>query len=78
MEDNTLWCEKYRPKTVDDYIGNDHLVSKLKLYIETQDVPHLLLYGSAGTGKCLDFSEYIDIEIELTPDELIKLQKYLI
>ena len=48
---NTLWVEKYRPSTLDSYIGNKHLRSKVKVYIESGDLPHLLLYGRAGTGK---------------------------
>ena len=48
---NTLWVEKYRPSTLDSYIGNQHLRSKVKVYIESGDLPHLLLYGRAGTGK---------------------------
>ena len=46
-----LWVEKYRPLTLDTYIGNDHLKSKVKVYLESGDLPHLLLYGKAGTGK---------------------------
>ena len=41
---NTLWVEKYRPKDLQTYIGNDHLKSKVKVYLESEDVPHLLLY----------------------------------
>ena len=51
MTSNTLWVEKYRPETLDTYIGNDHLKSKVKVYLESGDLPHLLLYGKAGTGK---------------------------
>jgi len=49
--DNSLWVEKYRPTTLENYVGNDHLKEKVKGYIERNDVPHLLLYGRAGTGK---------------------------
>ena len=49
--ENSLWVEKYRPKDLSTYIGNEHLKSKVKLYLENEDVPHLLLYGRAGTGK---------------------------
>jgi DNA polymerase III delta prime subunit len=49
--ENTLWTEKYRPSKLDDYIGNDHIKEKVKIYLENQDVPHLLLAGPAGTGK---------------------------
>jgi len=48
---NTLWEEKYRPSTLDTYIGNEHLKSKVSMYLESGDLPHLLLYGRAGTGK---------------------------
>lgn len=48
---NSLWVEKYRPDTLEGYVGNDHILEKVKIYIENEDVPHLLLYGVAGTGK---------------------------
>jgi len=48
---NTLWVEKYRPSNLDTYIGNEHLKSKVSMYLESGDLPHLLLYGRAGTGK---------------------------
>ena len=49
--ENTLWVEKYRPQTLKDYIGNDLLKEKVQSYLDNNDVPHLLLYGKAGTGK---------------------------
>ena len=49
--ENSLWVEKYRPKDLSTYIGNEHLKSKVSVYLESEDVPHLLLYGRAGTGK---------------------------
>ena len=51
LTDNTLWVEKHRPTELDKYVGNDFIKDKVKLYLETGDVPHLLLYGQAGTGK---------------------------
>ena len=51
MFDHSLWVEKYRPSTMDTYIGNELLKSKVSIYIESGDLPHLLLYGRAGTGK---------------------------
>ena len=48
---NSLWTERYRPSNLDTYIGNEHLKSKVKVYLESGDLPHLLLYGRAGTGK---------------------------
>ena len=48
---NSLWVEKYRPSSLDTYIGNEHLKSKVEVYLESGDLPHLLLFGKAGTGK---------------------------
>ncbi len=48
---NSLWVEKYRPQNLDTYIGNDFIKDKVKNYLESGDVPHLLLHGQAGTGK---------------------------
>ena len=51
MIEHSLWVEKYRPQTLETYIGNEHLKSKVSVYLESGDLPHLLLYGKAGTGK---------------------------
>ena len=51
MEKHSLWVEKYRPTDMSTYVGNEHLKDKVSLYLESGDVPHLLLYGRAGTGK---------------------------
>ena len=48
---HSLWVEKYRPSELENYIGNDHLKSKVSVYLESGDIPHLLLFGKAGTGK---------------------------
>jgi DNA polymerase III delta prime subunit len=49
--ENTLWVERYRPEGLEGYVGNEHILQKVRIYIENEDVPHLLLYGQAGTGK---------------------------
>ena len=48
---HSLWVEKYRPTDLSTYVGNEHLKEKVKVYLESEDVPHLLLFGKAGTGK---------------------------
>lgn len=50
-QENTLWVEQWRPSTLDGYVGNEHIIDKVKLYLQSGDVPHLLFYGQAGTGK---------------------------
>lgn len=49
--ENTLWVERYRPSVLEGYVGNDVVRAKLEEYITNQDIPHLLFYGTAGTGK---------------------------
>lgn len=48
---HTIWAEKYRPTKLSGYVGNDSLKAKVEQYIKENDIPHLLLYGGAGTGK---------------------------
>ena len=48
---NSLWVEKYRPRTLDEYVGNEHLKEKVSDYLKSGEVPHLLFFGKAGTGK---------------------------
>jgi len=51
MKENSLFVEKYRSKTLEDYIGNEQLKSIVAQYIEKNDLQNLLLYGTPGTGK---------------------------
>ncbi len=46
-----IWVEKYRPKTLNDIAGQDEIIERLKAYVKTKNVPHLIFAGSAGTGK---------------------------
>ena len=51
MSKHTLWVEKYRPDTLEGYLGNDEFISSLNEWIGKNDFPNLLLYGPPGTGK---------------------------
>ena len=47
-------ANKYRPTTLDSFVGQSHIISKDKaLYklIKQKDIPHLFFYGKPGTGK---------------------------
>jgi len=46
-----IWTEKYRPKKLDDVAGQDEIIERLKAYVKTKNVPHLMFAGPAGTGK---------------------------
>ncbi|SEW21189.1 replication factor C small subunit [Thermococcus thioreducens] len=45
------WVEKYRPQRLDDIVGQDHIVKRLKHYVKTGSMPHLLFAGPPGVGK---------------------------
>ena len=46
-----LWVEKYRPKTIDECILPDDTKQVFKGFLEQEEIPNLLLSGSAGVGK---------------------------
>ncbi|MHA1289339.1 MAG: AAA family ATPase, partial [Candidatus Thorarchaeota archaeon] len=46
-----LWVEKYRPKSLNEIIGQDAVVERLKRYSSIYELPHCLFVGSPGTGK---------------------------
>ena len=48
---NEIWTEKYRPKNLSEVVGQAHAVERLKAYVETNNMPHLLFTGPAGVGK---------------------------
>lgn len=50
-KEHDLWTEAFRPQTLDGYIGNEALIGKATIWIQKGELPHLLFYGSAGTGK---------------------------
>jgi DNA polymerase III delta prime subunit len=49
--DHSIWAERYRPKAADDFIGNQSIKDGLRRWVGEKEIPHLLLYGSPGTGK---------------------------
>ena len=51
MKENSLFVERYRSKTLDEYIGNEQLKQIVSQYINNNDIQNLLLYGTPGTGK---------------------------
>lgn len=51
MNESFLWVEKYRPSTVNDCILPDRLKKIFQDYVNTKEIPNLMLTGSAGVGK---------------------------
>lgn len=48
---HTLWIEKYRSQTLEQYIGNDAVKDRISGCIASNDIPHFIFAGTAGTGK---------------------------
>ena len=46
-----IWIEKYRPQTLADVAGQERIVERLRSYVGSNDLPHLLFAGPAGVGK---------------------------
>ena len=68
-----LWVEKYRPKSVNDYVWIDqdqkHMV---KTWIDEKYIPHLLLAGTAGSGKTT-LSKVLVNELGVDPAEFLHI-----
>lgn len=50
-ENNQIWVDKYRPKNFNEIIGQDFFVKRIKSFLDSKSLPHLLFAGSPGTGK---------------------------
>ncbi len=48
---NDLWCEAYRPKSIDECILPKSLKATFKEIVSTGEVPNMLFTGTAGLGK---------------------------
>jgi replication factor C subunit 3/5 len=48
---NIPWIEKYRPSKLESIKSQDYVRMSLEKLIEKNTIPHLLFFGSPGTGK---------------------------
>ncbi len=51
QQEDFLWVEKYRPKTVAECILPDRLKDTFQQFVDKKEIPVLLLHGTAGVGK---------------------------
>jgi len=51
MKENFLWVEKYRPRTIQEAILPDELKQTFQQFVDQNNIPNLLLTGTAGIGK---------------------------
>ncbi len=50
-QEDILWVEKYRPRSLDDIVNQKEIVERLKKFVAEKNMPHLLFAGPPGTGK---------------------------
>jgi replication factor C small subunit len=50
-QEEVLWVEKYRPRSLDDIVNQKEIVERLKKFVTEKNMPHLLFAGPPGTGK---------------------------
>jgi len=50
-KEHSLWIERFRPQTLQQYVCSPELKEKIQSFIDSNDIPHLILAGSAGLGK---------------------------
>lgn len=65
-------ADKLRPKTIDDMVGQSHIIGKGKVLskiIENKSIPNMILYGPPGTGK----TTLANIIANITGKKYIKL-----
>lgn len=68
-----LWCEKYRPKTIDQYIFHDKQhESAVRQMIADQSIPQLLLAGVQGSGKTT-LAQILIRAMNLDPSDVITI-----
>ena len=48
--EHSLWVERYRPTELENYIGNEHLKSKVDVYLKVETC-HIYYCLVVGTGK---------------------------
>ena len=48
---DSLWIEKYRPKTLGDLVLSEQYKKDFQKVIERGSIPNLLFYGPPGGGK---------------------------
>tara|TARA_R110000796_G_scaffold82260_1_gene180594 strand:- start:1101 stop:2015 length:915 start_codon:yes stop_codon:yes gene_type:complete len=50
-KEHTLLNERYRPTTLENYVGNESIKKTISQYLGQNDIQNLIFAGPAGTGK---------------------------
>jgi len=50
-----VWTEKYRPNNLSEVRGQDDIINRLKAFVSSKSMPHMIFAGMQGTGKTTSF-----------------------
>ena len=65
-----IWADKYQPKILDDIIGQDVIVKKLKILSKLKNIPHMIISGNSGIGKSLAIKCFLD---QINPSKILDI-----
>jgi replication factor C small subunit len=51
MKDHGLLVEKYRPTSLEYFVGNEHIKKTMSQYLDQNDIQNFIFYSTPGTGK---------------------------
>ncbi|MBU0590711.1 replication factor C small subunit [Candidatus Micrarchaeota archaeon] len=51
IDDILPWTEKYRPKKLDEVAGQNDIITSLKAFVKSRNMPNMLFAGPPGVGK---------------------------
>jgi replication factor C small subunit len=51
MKENTLYVERFRPTTLETYVGNETIKETIQKYLDQNDIQNFIFYGPPGSGK---------------------------
>ena len=73
-ENLDLWCEKYRPKTINDYVFKDaNMKNQIQKWINDGKIDaHLLFSGTQGSGKT-SLAKLLFRLLEVNPGDILEL-----
>ncbi len=46
-----LWVEKYRPRKLEEIVNQEAVVERLRFFVKSGNIPHMIFSGPAGCGK---------------------------